>query len=77
MVIPDFYYEDNYYVGLYESIKLHAKARVNKGLKRRKYITVNLFGVSSDESLATVDQKVSLRLMIIGKQEQSTLQPEQ
>ena len=34
VVIPDFYYEDNYNVGLYESIKLHAKARVNKGLKK-------------------------------------------
>ena len=36
VVIPDLYYEDNYYVGLYESIKLHAKARVNKGLKKKK-----------------------------------------
>ena len=31
VVIPDFYYEDNYNVGLYESIKLHAKAIVNIG----------------------------------------------
>ena len=57
VVIPDFYYEDNYYVGLYESIKLHAKARVNKGLKKKKVYNSNLVWSSSDESLATVDQK--------------------
>ena len=57
VVIPDFYYEDNYYVGLYESIKLHAKARVNKGLKKKKVYNSKLVWSSSDESLATVDQK--------------------
>lgn len=57
VVIPDFYYEDNYNVGLYESIKLHAKARVNKGLKKKKVYNSNLVWSSSDESLATVDQK--------------------
>ena len=46
VVIPDLYYEDNYYVGLYESIKLHAKARVNKGLKKKKVYNSNLFGVA-------------------------------
>ncbi len=57
VVIPDLYYEDNYYVGLYESIKLHAKARVNKGLKKKKVYNSKLVWSSSDESLATVDQK--------------------
>ena len=57
VVIPDFYYEDNYNVGLYESIKLHAKARVNKGLKKKKVYNSKLVWSSSDESLATVDQK--------------------
>ena len=57
VVIPDFYYEDNYNVGLYESIKLHARARVNKGLKKKKVYNSNLVWSSSDESLATVDQK--------------------
>ena len=57
VVIPDLYYEDNYYVGLYESIKLHAKARVNKGLKKKKVYNSNLVWSSSDESLATVNQK--------------------
>ena len=57
VIIPDFYYEDNYNVGLYESIKLYAKARVNKGLKRKKVYNSNLVWSSSDESLATVDQK--------------------
>ena len=57
VVIPDFYYEDNYNVGLYESIKLHAKARVNKGLKKKKVYNSNLVWSSSDESLATVNQK--------------------
>ena len=57
VVIPDFYYEDNYNVGLYESIKLHAKARVNKGLKKKKVYNSKLVWSSSDESLATVNQK--------------------
>ena len=57
VVIPDFHYEDNYNVGLYESIKLHAKARVNKGLKKKKVYNSNLVWSSSDESLATVNQK--------------------
>ena len=57
VVIPDFYYEDNYNVGLYESIKLHAKARVNKGLKKKEVYNSKLVWSSSDESLATVDQK--------------------
>ena len=57
VVIPDFYYEDNYNVGLHESIKLHAKARVNKGLKKKKVYNSKLVWSSSDESLATVDQK--------------------
>ena len=50
MVIPDFYYEDNYNVGLHESIKLHAKARVNKGLKKKKVYNSKLVWSSSDES---------------------------
>ncbi len=57
VVIPDFYYKDNYNVGLYESIKLHAKARVKKGLKKKKVYNSKLVWSSSDESLATVDQK--------------------
>ena len=57
VVIPDFYYEDNYNVGLYESIKLHAKARVNKGLKKKEVYNSKLVWSSSDESLATVNQK--------------------
>ena len=40
-----------------ESIKLHAKARVNKGLKKKKVYNSNLVWSSSDESLATVNQK--------------------
>ena len=42
---------------MYESIKLHAKARVNKGLKKKKVYNSKLVWSSSDESLATVDQK--------------------
>ena len=56
VVIPDFYYKENYSVGLNESIKLHAKAKVKKGLKKKKVFNSKIVWSSSDESLATVDQ---------------------
>lgn len=56
VVIPDFYYKENYSVGLNESIKLHAKAKVKKGLKKKKVFNSKIVWSSSDESLATVDK---------------------
>ena len=56
VVIPDFYYKENYSVGLNESIKLHAKAKVKKGLKKKKVFNNKIVWSSSDESLAIVDQ---------------------
>ena len=55
VVIPDFYYKENYSVGLNESIKLHAKAKVKKGLKKKKVFNSKIVWSSSDESLATVN----------------------
>ncbi len=43
-------------MGLNESIKLHAKAKVKKGLKKKKVFNSKIVWSSSDESLATVDQ---------------------
>ena len=56
VVIPDFYYKENYSVGLNESIKLHAKAKVKKGVKKKKVFNSKIVWSSSDESLATVDK---------------------
>ena len=56
VVIPDFYYKENYSVGLNESIKLHAKAKVKKGLKKKKVFNSKIVWSSSDESLATVNR---------------------
>ena len=56
VVIPDFYYKENYSVGLNESIKLQAKAKVKKGLKKKKVFNSKIVWSSSDESLATVDK---------------------
>ena len=56
VVIPDFYYKENYSVGLNESIKLHAKAKIKKGVKKKKVFNSKIVWSSSDESLATVDQ---------------------
>lgn len=56
VVIPDFYYKENYSVGLNESIKLHAKAKVKKGLKKKNVFNRKIVWSNSNESLATVDQ---------------------
>ena len=56
VVIPDFYYKENYSVGLNESIKLHAKAKIKKGVKKKKVFNSKIVWSSSDESLATVDK---------------------
>ena len=56
VVIPDFYYKESYSVGLNESIKLHAKAKIKKGVKKKKVFNSKIVWNSSDESLATVDQ---------------------
>ena len=55
VVIPDFYYKENYSVGLNESIKLHAKAKIKKGVKKKKVFNSKIVWSSSDESLATVN----------------------
>lgn len=51
VVISDFCYKENYSVGLNESIKLHAKAKV----KKKKVFNSKIVWSSSDESLATVN----------------------
>lgn len=56
VVIPDFYYKENYSVGLNESIKLHAKAKVKKGLKKKNVFNRKIVWSNSNESLATVDK---------------------
>ena len=56
VVIPDFYYKESYSVGLNESIKLHAKAKIKKGVKKKKVFNSKIVWSSSDERLATVDQ---------------------
>lgn len=56
VVIPDFYYKESYSVGLNESIKLHAKAKIKKGVKKKKVFNSKIVWNSSDESLATVDK---------------------
>jgi len=44
-------------VGISESIRLSAKAKVKKGLKKKKVYSKKIYWSSSDKSLATVDQK--------------------
>ena len=44
-------------VGINESIRLSAKPKVEKGLKKKKVYSKKLYWSSSDKSLATVDQK--------------------